>query len=101
MMKKQGLDVTGMKTPTYNLNWDDIQRMKKEAYDEAVGTAITLLLSIPVKVVAERYDWSPEDVQGFCSDILEEYERFDEGDLTLEELQQYVFEHCGVKFERK
>lgn len=75
--------------------------MKKEAYDEAVGTAITLLLSIPVKVVAERYDWSPEDVQGFCSDILEEYERFDEGDLTLEELQQYVFEHCGVKFERK
>ncbi len=101
MMKKQGLDLTGVKSPTYNLSWDNMVRLKNEAYDEAVGTAMTLLLSIPVKVVVERYNWEQEDVERFCEDILDEYEKFDAGDMTLEDLQHYVFEHCGVKFERK
>lgn len=103
MMKKKGIDVP--KTPTYNMNWDNLMKLREEsrqeAYDEAVGTAITLLLSIPVKVVVEKYKWDMDDVQGFCDDLLDEYEKFDEGDMTLEDLQAFVYEHCGVKFERK
>ena len=103
MMKKQGIDVPA--PATFNLSEDNIRQMKKEAFDEAkedaVGIAISLLLSIPVKVVIEKYGWEMDDVELFCEDLLDEYENFTEGEMTLEDYQKYVYEHCGVKFERK
>lgn len=103
MMKKQGIDVPA--PATFNMSEDSIKRIKQEAFeeakDDAVTTAITLLLSIPVKVVVEKYDWCAEDVEAFCEDLLDEYEKFDGSDMSLADLQKYVYEHCGVKFERK
>ncbi len=102
-MKKQGIDVP--KTPTYNLNWDDMIRIKKEAtqeaYDDAVTTAMTLLLSIPVMVGMKKYGWTSEEMEWFCNDVLEEYERFNSGEKSLEEYQKFVYEQCGIRFEKK
>lgn len=33
--------------------------------------------------------------------IIEEYERFDNGDMTIEECQDLVFQYCGMKFQTK
>ena len=79
----------------------DYIAMKKKAVTEGVDNALVLLLSIPVKVLSEKYGWTEtEDLPDFVEHMINEYESFSSGDITLEEYQEFVYQNCGVKFER-
>lgn len=92
---KKGLPVS--KDPVYNLKQSDVAKMKSEATE----TAITLLLSIPIKVMHEEFGWGMRKRLPRLADaLIDEYQKFADGEMTLEEYQDMVYEYCGVKFKK-
>ena len=89
------------KKPVYQIKPKDYMAMKKKAVIEGVDNALVLLLSIPVKVLCDNYGWTAEnELPEFVEHMINEYESFSSGDITLEEYQELVYQNCGVKFER-
>lgn len=88
-----------MRDPIISMKQSDIERIKKEAANKAIDSAMILLLSIPIKVMREKYGWGMKSrLPGLSEAIIDEYQAFSDGDMTLEEYQEMVFEYCGVKF---
>lgn len=93
--------MTTNKKPTYRMKPKDYVAMKKKAVTEGVDNALVLLLSIPVKVLCDNYGWTAEnELPEFVEHMINEYESFSDGKITLEEYQALVYEQCGVKFEK-
>ena len=91
----------GIKERTYTLRQSDINRIKEEAKQEAVDAAIILLLSLPCKVLHDHFGFgSRKRLPQFSELVTEEYHRFTEGEMTLEDYQNFVYETIGIKFER-
>lgn len=86
-----------------------IAKVKKEmeanppekAQEEAVDTAIVLLMSLPVKVLHDSFGWGRKRLGAFSEALTEAYQDFSDGNLQLEDLQQLVFDQCGIKFQKE
>lgn len=97
--QRQGLPVA--KDPIITMKRSDIQRIKQEATDKATETAMILMLAIPVKVMYDKYGWRMKKrLPELAEALTDEYERFSEGEMTLEEYQNLVFDYCGIKFQK-
>lgn len=72
----------------------------RKAYAEAADTAFALLLSIPICVMHEKYGWSDEELMELAEILTDEYQKFSDGDMTLDQYQDLVFRLTGMKFER-
>lgn len=95
---KQGLPVEN--EPVLNMKVSDINRIKEEANSMAVDTAMVLLLAIPIKVMHDKYGWRVKKRLPELSDaLIDEYQNFADGDMTLEQYQQLVYDYCGLKFQ--
>ena len=105
-----------MKDPVYMMKPSQIkaaaiseyQKVKKEeleaAYNrgrkDAIDRAFLMMIAIPIKVLHEFYGWrSKKRLPEFAELITDEYQRFADGDVTVSEYKQLVFEQCGIKFE--
>ena len=100
------------KTVTYNLTKEQLDamvrekignelvRVKKEATDEAVNTALTLLLTLPLEVLMDHF-WKksyPQKIPKFADLLIEYYEKWQDGELDLDELKEDLWKYGGVKF---
>lgn len=89
------------KDPVYNMKQSDINKMKEDSTETAIDTAMILLLAIPVKVMHDKYGWRMRKrLPEFAEAILDEYQNFADGDMSLEEYQQLVYDYCGIKFQK-
>ena len=87
--------------PVITMKRSDIERIKREAVEEATDSAMLLLLSIPIKVMRDKFDWGTKTrLPKLAEALIDEYQAFSEGEATLQEYQDMVYECCGVKFER-
>ena len=94
--KRAKLGLPVVNEPVINVKKSDITRMRQEAID----TAMVLLLSIPIKVMHDKYGWGMRKRLPELSDaLIDEYQAFVEGDMTLEEYRELVYKYCGVKFQ--
>ena len=94
--KKMGLPAP--KETVFNLKQKDIDEIRSDALKEA----FVLMLAIPVKVMHDEFGWGMKSrLPKLGESIIEEYERFDNGDMTIEEYQDLVFQYCGMKFQTK
>lgn len=78
---------------------DELKRIKQEAADEAVNTAMILLLTIPLEVLMDYY-WPKsyaKRLPGFTDHVLEYYEMWQNGELDMDKLQDDLWEYGGVK----
>lgn len=97
--KKQGLPVR--KDPVLNIKQSDITKMKEDATEIAIDTAMILLLALPVKVMHDKYGWRMKKrLPELAEALLDEYQSFCDGEMTLEEYKDFVYENCGIKFEK-
>lgn len=81
----------------------EIQKAKKEATDEAIGTVLALLLTIPLEVLMDHY-WQKtyaKRLPKFTEYVLDYYDRWSRGELDMEELKKDLWEYGGVKLEYK
>lgn len=79
----------------------ELQRVKEEATDDAINTAMILLLTLPLTVLMEHY-WQKSYTQRlpkFTELLLEYYERWQNGELDMEELKSNLWEYGGVRLE--
>lgn len=99
------------KTATYNLTkaqldavvrekiGDELARVKQEATEEVVNTAMVLLLTLPLKVLMDYY-WKKsyaKRIPEFTNHVLEYYEMWQNGELDMDKLKEDLWQYGGVK----
>lgn len=80
---------------------DEFVRMKQEAMDEAINTAMILFLTLPLKVLMDHY-WKKtyaKRMPEFIGYVLEYYEQWQKGDLDMDELRNELWEYGGIRLE--
>lgn len=89
------------KTVTYNLTQEQINQIKQEARDEAISVAVTLMLSLPLKVLKDKH-WvksAKRRLPKFLDNVLSLYDSWSKGSLTIEELREDLWNYGGIKLE--
>lgn len=99
------------KTATYNLTkaqldamvrekiGGELDRVKKEATEDAVNTAMVLLLTLPLEVLMDHY-WKKsyaKRIPEFTNYVLNYYEKWQNGELDMDKLKEDLWEYGGVK----
>lgn len=82
---------------------EDLKRVKQEAMDDAITTAMTLLLVLPMEVLMDHY-WKKsyaKKIPEFTELVLQYYERWQDGELDMDEMKKDLWEYGGVRFEER
>lgn len=99
--KRQKMGLPVVKEPVYTMKQSDIAKIKRESTDTAVDTVMVMLLAIPIKVMHDKYGWRMKKrLPELAEAIIDEYQRFSDGEMSLEEYQEMVYEWCGLKFQK-
>lgn len=91
------------KDPTYNMKQSQIDAIKEQEFKKGVDAAFVLMLAIPNMVIHDKFGmFMKKDgrEQRFVEEVIKLYELYNEGYVTLAELQQCLEEETGVKIER-
>lgn len=103
------------KTATYNLTkaqldalvkekiGEELKKVKQQATEDAVNTAMILLLTLPLEVLMDHY-WKKsyaKRIPEFTNYVLEYYEKWQNGELDMEKLQEDLWEYGGVRLEER
>ena len=100
-------------TATYNLTkaqldamvrekiGEELERVKQEAMDNAVNTAMVLLLTLPLEVLMDHY-WKKsyaKRIPEFTAHVLEYYEMWQNDELDMDKLKEDLWEYGHVRLE--
>ncbi|MBS6180551.1 MAG: hypothetical protein KH921_07160 [Erysipelotrichaceae bacterium] len=103
------------KTATYNLTkaqldtlvkegiGEELKKIKQQATEDAVNTAMILLLTLPLEVLMDHY-WKKsyaKRIPEFTNYVLEYYEKWQNGELDMGKLQEDLWEYGGVRLEER
>lgn len=92
------------KEAVYNVKKSDLIKMRKEANEKAVDNAadaaMVLLLALPIKVMRDKHKWGAKRLTEFAEALTDEYQAFSDGDMSLEEYADFVYQYTGITFER-
>lgn len=103
------------KTVTYNLTktqldtivrekiGGELEDIRQQAMDEAVNTAMILLLTLPLEVLMDHY-WKKsyaKRIPEFTMHVLDYYKRWQNGELDIEKLKEDLWEYGGVRLEEE
>ena len=101
------------KKATYNLTQEQLDTMvhdaikdklaevKEIATNEAINTAMILLLTLPLEVLMDNY-WQKtyrQRIPKFTEQVLEYYAKWQNDELDIEKLKEDLWEYGGVKLE--
>ena len=82
---------------------EDLKRIKQEAMEDAINTAMTLLLVLPMEVLMDHY-WKKtyaKKIPEFTEYVLDYYTRWQNGELDMEKLKGDLWEYGGVRLEER
>ena len=96
------------KEKSYVMKKEQIDAIKNNATEKAVDTAFKLMLCIPVMVIHDKYsELMRKEVDGksrgerLADMILDLYDSYEKGYVTLDELEQCLWEEAGIKFDKE
>lgn len=78
---------------------EELDRVKQETTEEAVNTAMVLLLTLPLEVLMDHY-WTKsyaKRIPEFTNHVLNYYEKWQNGELDVDKLKEDLWEYGGVK----
>lgn len=82
---------------TYTLTQGQIGDIKKQAADEAIHAAFILMCGLPLMALRDKFGFGKVRLERFSDALLDLYDSFDKGYVTLEDLHKTIFEETGVK----
>jgi len=94
-LQKKGLPVK--KEPVVNIKYSDVQQMKDEATKKAADTAFLLMLGLPVLVLRDKWGFGKVRLERFIDQVIDMYEAFNEGYLTLDDIHKVIEEETRIK----
>lgn len=112
-MRRMQREKKKAKTVTYNLTKEQLNAMveerigsrikevKEAATYDAVNTAMTLMLVLPMEVLMDHY-WQKSyatKIPEFTNYVLKYYERWMKGELDMDEMKKDLWEYGGVRLE--
>ena len=112
-MRRQKRETEKSKTATYNLTQAQLDAMidaalgkriddaKQAATEKAMTQAVTLMLVLPLEVLMDHY-WKKsyaKRIPEFTQHVLEYFEKWENGELDMDELKRDLWEYGGVKLE--
>lgn len=112
-MRRMQREQKKAKTATYNLTKEQLDAMveerisqrikeaKEAATYDAVNTAMTLMLVLPMEVLMDHY-WQKSyatKIPEFTNYVLKYYERWMKGELDMDEMKKDLWEYGGVRLE--
>lgn len=111
--RRQERESNKAKVATYNLTQaqldqmvrdriqEDLKRVKQEATDNAINTAMALLLTLPLEVLMDHY-WKKtyaKKIPEFTEYVLDYYSKWQDGELDMEKMKADLWEYGGVRLE--
>lgn len=80
------------------------EKIKADAMSDAINTAMILLFSLPIKSLLDENFWPKnyqKNIQRFTDRLLDYYDKWqnDEEGFTTADLQKFVWEVGGLRFE--
>lgn len=81
---------------------EEVVTIRKQATEDAVDVAVTLMLALPMKVLIGEGYWAKsakKRIPKFLEDVLSIYDNWHKGAFTLEELRVDLWEYGGIKLE--
>ena len=102
------------KSPTYNLTKTELNavvrekvkaefaKTEAETTNNAVNTAMLLLLTLPLEVLMDFYwqDDYAEKIPEFTNHVLDYYKKWQDGELDMDKLREDLWEYGGVRLEK-
>lgn len=82
--------------PTYNLKASEIEKIKKEASEEAIEKAFICMLGFPLIVLRDKHGFGTKRLERFINDVTFQYNQFNEGYITLGDLIDVLKEETGT-----
>ena len=92
--KKAGIPVK--KEPVVNIKAADVQKIKQDASKEAADKAFLLMLGLPVMVLHDKFGFGPVRCERFTDAVLELYDSFEKGYVSLEDIHLTLKEETGI-----
>lgn len=80
-----------------------LAEVKERATNDAINTAMVLLLTLPLEVLMDHY-WQKsyaKRIPKFTEQVLEYYERWQNGELDMDKLKEDLWEYGGVRLEER
>ena len=80
---------------------DKIEKAKIEATNDAVNTAMVLLLTLPLEVLMDHY-WTKsykKRIPEFTAYVLEYYQKWQDGELDMDKMKEDLWEYAGFRLE--
>lgn len=98
------------KKPTYNFTEEQLSIYMKNYYREQleqarkdmISNAMILMLTLPMEVLMDSY-WKKsyrQKLPGFIKEVLGYFQKWEAGELDMDELQKDLWEYGGVRLER-
>lgn len=86
------------KTPTYNLTWAQIEKIKQDAKAEAAAEAVERALVIPLLVLRDHWGFGPARMERFIKQVAEVAEDIGDGRISLDDITGALEEEIGLEF---
>lgn len=97
-LQKQGVQVP--KEPVINMKVSDVQRITKETTNKAVDQVFLLMLGLPALVLRDKWGFGKVRSERFIEQVLDLYDSFEKGYLTLEDIEQCLWDEAGIKISK-
>lgn len=99
-LMKPGMISSAARAEYLKAKREELEKAYQRGKEEAIDEAFLLMIAIPIKVLHDFYGWrSSKRLPEFSEQIIDEYQKFSDGEMTVHEYKQFVFEQCGIKFE--
>lgn len=112
-MRRNKREAVKANTATYNLTQAQLDAIvsekigkkivdaKKEIYEETVNTVLALVFTLPLEVLMDHY-WQKsyrQRLPGFVDKVLKYYEKWQDGEIDMEDLKKDLWEFGGIRLE--
>lgn len=94
-LQKKGVQVPV--EPVINIKASDVQQMKDQATKKAANTGFLLMLGLPILVLRDKWGFGKVRLERFIDQVIDMYEAFNEGYLTLDDIHKVIEEETGIK----
>lgn len=79
----------------------EVDKIRQEVTDEVETEVMSKLLILPMEVLKDHY-WPksyPKRLHGFIDYILEYYDKWEDGELDMEQMKQDLWDYAGIRLE--